>query len=381
MPPRPLSNATPGERITGVDGLRGIAILLVLIHHFVELQLPREIGTWQAYLAAGLGLTFSGVDLFFVISGFLIGGILMDNRDAPNFFQVFYLRRTLRIVPLFYVFILVCWLLPGRVPGVEHATYPLACYLGFLCNFWMAAHNTWEAGWPALAWSLAVEEQFYLVFPMIVRFCRPSLLLRLTMAALVIGPVLRVSILLFAPHWSLGTHVLAPCRMDSLAFGVLSTVAIRHGGMRSWLIDHPLIPLFIAVALLPVLAGLTYFRASLQTMLMASVGYTVLSLFYAAVLLTVIGRRPSWLVGICETKIFVFIGGISYFIYLFHGLIGWFIFLVVGRKIIALTSFGDVGLILITLLVVLAAGSCSWILFESKLISLGRQFRYGSNPT
>ena len=242
--------------------MRGLAVLLVLVHHFVEQLLPREPGTWQAHLATGLGLSFSGVDLFFVISGFLIGGILMNHRAAPNFFAVFYLRRFFRIIPLYYVFLLLCWLLTSTVSGFPASRYPLGSYFGFLSNFWMAAGRQWDTSPMAVAWSLAVEEQFYLVIPLLVWFCPPRVLLGLTLAALAVTPLLRVGVLVAAPQYSLATHLVSPLRMDCLAFGVLVALAWRHAGVRSWLAARPRWPLAVALGLLPVLAWLTWRRAN-----------------------------------------------------------------------------------------------------------------------
>lgn len=356
--------------------MRGVAVLLVLLHHFVEMQLPRKIGSWQAYLAASLGLSFSGVDLFFVISGFLIGGILLDNQGAPNFYQTFYVRRALRIIPLYYLFLLICWAVPGRVPGVSQVTYPFGSYLSFFCNFSMAAGNMWDAGWPALAWSLAVEEQFYLVFPLLVRACSRKTLLGLVLGALVISPVLRVSILHFTPQYSLATHILPLCRMDCLAFGVLAAQAVRYERTRRWLEANSMVPGYFALTLLPILAYLTLSRAAIQSLPMATFGYTTLGLFYTAVLLAVLYRKPGFLYWFCNTKPLVFVGGISYFIYLFQGVVGWMTFRAFGHDTISLCSLTDVSLFALSVIAIAGIGALSWILFESRLIDLGRNFRY-----
>lgn len=371
---------SPNRHIVAVDGLRGIAVLLVFLLHFVALQLPREIASWQAYLSVSLGLSFSGVDLFFVISGFLISGILMDNREAPNFYPVFYLRRVLRIIPLYYGFILVCWLAGRFAPDITPQTYPVGAYLGFLSNFWMAANNAWELGWLAVAWTLAVEEQFYLIFPLLIKVCSPARFVPMAMAAIVLAPVLRVSVLLFAPSWSLSTHVLAPCRMDSLAFGVLAAIAMRHERMHGWLIKHPRAPALLALATLPVLAYLTLSRAEPQMLPMAAFGYTAIGMFYMAVLLALLLRQPIWLAQICETRILVFIGGISYFIYLFQWMAGSLIFRAFGRPHVQLASLQDAGLTVLTLAALAVAGAVSLKFFESRLIALGSRFRYPVLP-
>ena len=94
------------SRTPELDGIRGIAILLVLIWHYPINQIRGEHGSVFHLVQQSLGWTWSGVDLFFVLSGFLIGGTLLDNRRASNYFQVFYIRRACRIVPLYFLLLL-----------------------------------------------------------------------------------------------------------------------------------------------------------------------------------------------------------------------------------------------------------------------------------
>ena len=90
-------------RIIELDGIRGLAILLVLIWHYLANTAATTIGSWQSYALATLGLTWSGVDLFFVLSGFLIGGILYDAKDSTSYYRTFYGRRIYRIFPLYFL--------------------------------------------------------------------------------------------------------------------------------------------------------------------------------------------------------------------------------------------------------------------------------------
>ena len=142
----------PETRIKELDGVRGIAILLVLLHHF---EPPAGLPT---AIVAGAYLGWSGVDLIFVLSGFLITGILLDTRDSPNYFTTFYARRALRILPLYFLTTLIYFRLEPN---------PLERW------FWSHLSN-WKSAFgqdvPALShfWSLAVEEQFYLVWPLVV---------------------------------------------------------------------------------------------------------------------------------------------------------------------------------------------------------------------
>src|SRR5712691_12887503 len=98
-------NSRLSGRIPELDGIRGLAILLVLIAHYIHAGVTAQPGSWQAYLLATLRLSFAGVDLFFVLSGFLIGGILWDAKNASNYYSTFYWRRTHRIFPLYFLWL------------------------------------------------------------------------------------------------------------------------------------------------------------------------------------------------------------------------------------------------------------------------------------
>ena len=91
------------KRISRLDGVRGMAILLVLVWHYFAAQVVAEPKGFLHYCPSALSLTWSGVDLFFVLSGFLISGILLDHRNTSNYFRVFYIRRVYRIFPLYFL--------------------------------------------------------------------------------------------------------------------------------------------------------------------------------------------------------------------------------------------------------------------------------------
>src|SRR5882724_11376744 len=94
------------DRVPELDGLRGVAILLVLLFHYISLEGPTKTGSWSSFLQRIVIMGWTGVDLFFVLSGFLIGGILIDVRGSPNYFKTFYARRFFRIIPIYYLWIL-----------------------------------------------------------------------------------------------------------------------------------------------------------------------------------------------------------------------------------------------------------------------------------
>ena len=105
--PSAISSPQSAERIPELDGLRGIAIFLVFISHYLGGAGHVQLRPWLRHIFAATSIGWSGVDLFFVLSGFLIGGILIDARDSPHYFRAFYMRRVHRILPIYYLWILL----------------------------------------------------------------------------------------------------------------------------------------------------------------------------------------------------------------------------------------------------------------------------------
>ncbi|MEO6873557.1 MAG: acyltransferase [Opitutaceae bacterium] len=367
-----MSDRPNSTRITSLDGLRGVAIGLILLHHYVQLHLPSRLG-WPQVLDRVLALSWSGVDLFFVLSGFLIGGLLMDHRTSPSLTRVFYLRRGLRILPLYYFTLLVlfAWLSAG-----SYAHLPAWIYLTFTSNIGIVVRHNWDVGLLAVTWSLAVEEQFYLVAPWVIRWTKPDRLPR------VLGTVIAIAWLVRAgARWSdpngFASHVLMPCRMDSFAFGMLAACATRSTSFRAWITQHVSRAKVAAVLMvLPVLA-LGCFYHSLADWQVSLYGYTSLGLFYGSLIYLVVALRPGPLVAVLSWSPLVSLGRLSYFIYLWHMIL----LLSLGRRIMGGNDFP-----LDSLRAWLAVAACvvttwalawvSWRVFEGPLVRLGHRHAY-----
>ena len=158
-----------------------------------------------SYVQAGLRLSWTGVDLFFVLSGFLIGGILLDSRASTNYYSVFYKRRFFRIIPIYLVALLVVPVLVSLGQGPEASRLRMAhlegapwyAYLTFTQNFWMAHAGTLGCNGLAMTWSLAVEEQFYLTVPLYIRALSRRWLTRFLVIGICSAPLLRILLLRF----------------------------------------------------------------------------------------------------------------------------------------------------------------------------------------
>ena len=306
------------KRMIAFDGLRGVAILLVLLHHFTQ-DVPAVTGFDRTFLRF-TNSTWLGVDLFFVLSGFLITGILFDAKGSTRYFRVFYARRILRILPVYYLLLVVLYL-----------TLPLfgVRLHGYAADqpawFWLHASNFSTAwlGWPdrpvAHLWSLAIEEHFYLLWPVVVCF--------LSLRALR-GACLLIVVFSIGARWYLFEHgpsvasifVLTFSRLDTLAIGGLLALSLRDAGGRKWLqrIYRP-VGIAATAAVFVVLygpAGLDWPSWSASEQAWA---YTAIALACAAALAGLGARSGETLFQRAMSQAWlVKVGRLSYAMYLFH---------------------------------------------------------------
>ena len=211
-----------------LDGVRGLAVLVVMVLHF-SILVPSTPG--ETLFAVGANLGWAGVDLFFVLSGFLITGILIDAKHGEGYFQAFYMRRALRIFPLYYAFLfIVLFVWPFLSPLAADPLGPKLWTLAYLGNF-LFAFGGWEAvpGHTSHLWSLAIEEQFYLIWPLVVFPTSRATLIRICVWAIALAWVTRLALHLELGHGVAG-YALLPARMDALALGGLLAVVVRNHG-------------------------------------------------------------------------------------------------------------------------------------------------------
>ncbi|MFZ1006070.1 MAG: acyltransferase, partial [Candidatus Sulfotelmatobacter sp.] len=221
------------RRIPQLDGLRGIAVLSVVLFHYV-LSIPFPSGGAGARFQDCFRLGVYGVDLFFVLSGFLIGGILLDSRASPRYFRTFYLRRFHRIFPLYYLWLALYVALglsafshlPPSIRAVWTGWRPTAVYALFLQNLVRKQLLGISAAWLGPLWSLAVEEQFYLLMPLAVRFLPKRRLAQFLVATIFLSPLMRAVVSTWAYPRAV-RYVATPLRADALAMGVLLALALR----------------------------------------------------------------------------------------------------------------------------------------------------------
>lgn len=304
-------------RLPALDGVRGLAILLVLLHHFTVIK-PATAGENVFVQLTALGM--HGVDLFFVLSGFLITGILLDTKGSPNYFGKFYARRLRRILPLYYLVLALCFFalpaLPRIFPGLtqwvanKDASHEWLWYAGFASNVLIAKLGSFHHGVLDVSWSLAIEEQFYLFWPLVVRFTSPKALRKICLLLIVGALVCRAALVAVGTGW-IPIYVLTPCRIDAIAAGAWIALEMRSGrldAMRRW--SWPLMLCCAAAT-----AG--FFAAGLlgpDSGLMLTVGYSLIVGIFSGALVLALRDGPAFF----ESRALGLLGRYSYAIYLFH---------------------------------------------------------------
>lgn len=358
---QPLSVRRPAwlpSYIPELQGLRGIAVLAVVFYHCH----PRLAGTWF-YSASLWG--WVGVNLFFVLSGFLITSILLESSTKPRYFRNFYGRRVLRIWPVYLLVLTVVYLeapwFIGPSIGQAIRTAPWWAYIFFLQNLFHLAMP------PALGptWSLAIEEQYYFLWAPIVRLLmRPQRPQRLWMLASLLAAVIVLSPVMRHMHyrWLTPTHTLM--HLDGIAWGSLLAVGLHtlRLSRRTWVVLG-LTGLIAGLAATATIAGGTAFLDSALAIafagaMLASIAGTGARTFVNAAL----ARGPL-----------AFYGRISYGLYMIH--IGVFIFF--GWFDLKMDRFGipgNLAVVAFRLLASTAAATVLWYGFESQILKLKKYF-------
>ena len=324
------------KRILPLDGVRAVAFLIIFLRHGFEIP-----------------LLWAGVDIFFVLSGFLITSLLMEARGKPDAWGHFYERRALRILPpLILTLILATYLFQ------LHWGKNILWYALFAMNFAEVFHR----GAPGLGilWSLAVEEQFYLFWPIVALRFAPRTVMKVAIVLMVLAPVARGIATPFLPgHWAI--YYLMPFRMDLLASGALMAVLWRERGFGAAWARWGLGLMFGGVVVFAVLAKSVHgFRALDNTVVFNVFGYSLICCIAAGLIAFTLGSNKGWWVTVMAAKPVRWIGLISYTAYLVHaGAIG------------LITPFSShAGNVALAFLVTIAYAWASWQLMEKPILRL-----------
>jgi peptidoglycan/LPS O-acetylase OafA/YrhL len=349
----------PGKHIPALDGLRGFAILAVFFHHYGAGGVDSS-STWVRWTATVCGLGWSGVDLFFVLSGFLITGILLDTKSAPAYYRKFYARRALRIFPVYYLFVAIVLMLvpfgtwrPGHLFFLVYLGYPAAVM------------------WPALVhlpirithlWSLSVEEQFYLIWPWAIKkLWDPRRIL-------ISCGVLFLSALAFRtafPSWAYAT---LPSRMDGLALGAALAIVYR-GNLRERC-QALAFPILAVSSTAVVLICIMRHTTAHADRVVCTVGFSLIVLAYGALLVLSLGP----LARVFSARTLRIFGKYSYGMYLYHFPLTS-LFEHAKPRFTAL-PLGSLIYVAACLVANLAIAAVSFHIFEQPILRLKKRFDY-----
>jgi peptidoglycan/LPS O-acetylase OafA/YrhL len=274
-------------------------------------------------------LGWSGVDLFFVLSGFLITGILYDAKGTAQYYRNFYIRRTLRIFPLYWAFVFFTLKIAPRLwpdtalAGLARAAMSEtseAWYWLYLSNVLFARDEGFGHPNLAVTWSLAIEEQFYLVWPAVVALLGRRTLMW-TCAALMATALGARAMLLGLTGNEVAAYVLPFCRMDALAAGAIVALAVRHADDRARFVRWAR---RVAPAALVAVLVVWYVEDPMDNdtwtePIMQTAGYTMLALLFGAlVALAATAGEDEWVSRLFAGRTLRTLGKYSYALYLFH---------------------------------------------------------------
>jgi peptidoglycan/LPS O-acetylase OafA/YrhL len=383
-PAQPVSSGDPEnpggfQHIPALDGIRGLAILLVLFFHLFASN-PETGSKLLDLLNQFRESCYLGVNLFFVLSGFLITGILLDTRTCPHFFKTFYARRALRIFPLYYGVLLVLFLLTRPLHFVWSG-WPFY-FLTYTANLAL-----WGVG-PLILhpfninhfWSLQVEEQFYLVWPFLVyRIKRLQTLINFSLFTCLAILTLRILLVALRPHLDnlyLSYSPTFSCA-DNLLFGCSLCILLRTSARQRILALAPRILAICAIILF--LAGLRYHGLTWETnFFVPTFGFTLAAISCAALIAMAL-RPGSKTQQLFANSTLSFFGKYSYGIYVFHYSLDTMLTvptrLYVGNHLHS-KALGVIAGACVVMAATIVVALLSYHLYEVRFLSLKRYFSY-----
>jgi peptidoglycan/LPS O-acetylase OafA/YrhL len=387
--PRPAENIKAtiglGQRIPALDGLRGIAVLAILFRHF---NIMGGAGVRLDHVVGELAnASWMGVDLFFVLSGFLITGILCDAKGHDYYFRNFYVRRCLRIFPLYYAFLLLLLVAtPHILRGYSQQMNTSLANQGWLwtyaTNILIAIRQDWSTAVPGAnhLWSLAVEEQFYALWPAVVLLSTRRRLIVTCLVLIAAAPLIRTALWIAGDNY-LASYVLTFARADTFAVGAFIAVAVRTPEAFAHTLRWAR-TVTIATAILVISGVVLRGRWSEEDVLVFTLGFSVVAFMCGGLLVEAL--RPQGPVHrLCDSPTLRSLGLYSYGLYVFHPSIRRFL---LDKAFVHAQIPKLFGSQLLRELAVLAAGITvsfgaawlSWHLFEKQILKLKVLFPYGS---
>ncbi len=322
MTAAPREAVVDEKHIAPLDGLRGLAVLMVLFDHFWLVQKPVSALQYGVYTFVQNG--WVGVDLFFVLSGFLITGLLLDAKGSTHYFRNFYARRILRIFPLYWGFLFAYFVLAPAVLHLDPAS-PYRIPWDIKVWFWTYTSNLLAVFHGVIIppgtnhfWTLAVEEQFYMFWPAVVLLLSAKSLEKVCMWLVVFALAVRL-FLFTTPFHHTGGYVLTPARIDTLAIGAWLAVIYRDPGRRQS-VERLAPRAFVLALVLLIVVNLPSVRFFGYSVSMQTIGFPLLAVMAASAVSIGIGSEPgnATVRKALNFRPLMVAGKYSYAMYVFH---------------------------------------------------------------
>ncbi len=377
---------TPGRHVSQLDGVRGLAILIVTIYRFGK-QFPQDHWFGRLFHSA-IQFGDTGVELFFVLSGFLITGILVDAKDSAHFFRNFFARRSLRIFPLYFGSLLLLLVLfpalrisPSEFqPAIDQQFYLWT----YLTNVQMSILQAWCFGPLDHFWSLAVEEHFYFLWPLVIFFFSLNTSLRIAIFLTVLISFGRIGYAAISTN-DVAPDVLSIFRFDSLLMGAILALQIRQPSglepLRRWLwIALP--ALVICGAALAIKGGRVL-----------TIPLTIIPLIWACIMIGLLtSSRKSILARLFDLQFLRRLGKFSYAMYVFQsplipltasvvsiaGLARVFEMVPVVPSLANVNILGGLAYIVVMFVLTYGAAVLSWYTIERHFLKLKDRFEHAA---
>ena len=362
-------------RIAALDGIRGFAILLIIFFHYYDVDGQFARGSIPAYVLSLTRLTWTGIDLFFILSGFLIGGILLEARESPTYYRTFYIRRAYRILPLYAVIIALYWITTPFFP-LTGPPVPAFVYMTLTQNIWVALGRHLTSSWLLVTWTIATEEQFYLVAPAMIKKLSPPRLPLLIAVAVVGALILRIVLYIATPLDPRATLVLMPARADAFMLGIGAAWLVRDRRGARWLVRRRRWLYLVGLILGMVLLAFTKADWALDTFQMSSIGFTLTSVFYVVLVLLAVSHPDGPVGTFFSLRPLIALGAIAYGLYLFHEPVKELLHFVFNGQRPRLVSWRDAGIDLLAFGITVGIARLSWLRFEKPLVRRGHRYAY-----
>ncbi len=319
---------------------------------------------------------WNGVDLFFVLSRYLIGGILIRNKGSNNYFKTFYIRRIFRIFPIYYLILGVYIILIIAIPNLDKLIpilfsnpIPVWSFIIYCQNYLMITFNTFGASWLGVTWSLAIEEQFYLLLPLLVFIFNRKILTILIIILIFTAVIFRY----YSSDNLMLKHISFQCRMDSLFTGVAIAIFMMNQNFVNFLKSQKTVMYIVFLTLIGIFFFISFTTGTNNSFLIYS-GFNIL---FAMFIIIALLFKEGFITRFLENKWLCKIGTVSYGIYLFHMIVLYLVYWVLEKAGIYVYSNWLLMIVIsCAFLLTYIISRSSYKFYESALIKFSRKYKY-----